>query len=259
MKFKKSFGQNFLRDKDYIERIINSLSLDNEAVLEIGPGSGQMTRRLIKKCERLYCIEKDISLISLLRERFSSSGVSVIAGDIIDFDLASIGQPLVLFGNIPFNISNELIRYLVKNRGYLKKAYLTFQKEFARKLTAQPNTKEYGFLTCYVSYYASVTVLFDIPKEAFYPSPRVDASLVMIQFPLSPFFDAVDERLLFTVIKESFSSRRKKIKNCLERISDKESISKILKKTGINPDCRPENLSLQQYCNIAGSLPIRKE
>jgi len=253
MRFKRSFGQVFLRDKTYIKKIVHHLKSDNEVILEIGPGSGVVTRRLLERCKKLYCVEKDLSLVRLLEERFTSEGVVVIYDDILKFNLSSLNTQVLVFGNVPFNISNRLMQYLVRNKLWVKQAYLTFQKEFARKLVAGPNTKEYGFISCYFQYYTSMRVLFDIPKGAFYPKPEVDASFMEIVFQESP-FKIKDEVFLFKLIKRSFALRRKKLFNALEGFCNKEVIKRTFLDLGLDLGVRAENLALKEYCFLADSI-----
>lgn len=252
MKFKKSFGQVFLRDKRYLSRITRSIKVDGEPIIEIGGGSGVLTRQLLTLTHRLYCIEKDIGLSSLLRERFSSRGAVIINKDILHFDIQGIGEEVVVVGNVPYNISNDLIRYLIVHKSCVKRAYLTLQKEFAKRLVAPKNTKEYGFLGCYLQYYARLSLLFSIPQEAFFPRPKVDSSFIEINFYQKPLYAVNDEDFLFRLIRASFSSRRKKLTNALEDFcSDKSKLQRAFQKAALNPGLRPQNLSLEDYCRLA--------
>ena len=257
MRFKKSFGQNFLRDKRFVNRVISSMELNGDIVIEIGPGSGQITRHLAHKARKLYCVEKDTNLISLLKERFASDSTRFINSDILTFDLSFLKEKSVVFGNIPFNISNRLIRYLIINREFIKKGYFTFQKEFARKLAASFHTKEYGYLSCLIQYYADVKIIFDIPRSAFYPVPGVDASFITIKFFDKPQVRAKNEDFLFKLIRNAFSARRKKIINALLGFGGKEYISRVLNNINIDEGLRPQDLSLKDYCNIADVLSSR--
>lgn len=252
MKFKKSYGQNFLRDNNYLARIAALIDVCGKVTVEIGPGSGQLTRQLIAKSpQHLYCVEKDGSLITLLSQRFASPQTTIIQGDILKFDLSSIGENIIVTGNVPFNISNQLIRYLVSYRLWIGKAYLSFQKEFASKITAAPGSKEYGYLSCFTQYYCYPQVLLTIPRDAFYPRPSVDAALVCLDFSRFPFFPALDEQHLFSLLRKAFTGRRKKIINTLGAVCDKKHLISFLGEVGISPDARPESITLEQYCRLA--------
>ncbi|MCM8773485.1 MAG: 16S rRNA (adenine(1518)-N(6)/adenine(1519)-N(6))-dimethyltransferase RsmA [Candidatus Omnitrophica bacterium] len=252
MKQKKSWGQIFLHDKKYIYKIIDYLKVDNEYLLEIGSGRGDITSLLLDKVNYLYCVEVDTSWAKFLENRFAlNDKIKIINEDILKFPLKSLNKNLVVFGNIPFHISNQLIRYLVKNREVIKRAYITFQKEFVRKLCAKENSKDYGFLSCYIQYYASVKIAFDIPKYAFYPRPKVDASLVDIVFSKEPAFKVIDEDFFFNLLRQSFSLRRKKLYNVLEKFYGEEMVKEVFSYLNIDLNLRADKLSLENYCWLA--------
>jgi 16S rRNA (adenine1518-N6/adenine1519-N6)-dimethyltransferase len=161
----------------------------------------------------------------------------------------------VVFSNAPYQISNPLILYLVKNRAYIKKAYLTFQKEFVNKLIAGPSNSAYGFLSCYLQYYAKVNKIFDIPAKAFSPVPKVDSSFISIDFYKELPQTAKDEDFLFKLIRKAFSQRRKKISNSLSQFTSSQHFFSSLK---ISPDVRAENISLKQYVAIANRIYCEK-
>jgi 16S rRNA (adenine1518-N6/adenine1519-N6)-dimethyltransferase len=248
MRFKKSFGQNFLRDKKYISKITDAIDIDNNVVLEIGPGSGQMTAQLLSRAKHLYCIEKDLSLLPVLEKKFPQNQVNFIHGDILKFKPEDFGRNITIFGSIPFNISNQLIRYLVDNRNNIKRSYLVLQKEFARRLVATSG-KNYGYLSCLVQFYTELKLLFDIPKNAFYPVPQVDATLVSVDFN-KEIDKAIDQKMLFKIIKKVFSERRKKIGNTLTSYCSKVELKSLMASIGLSPDLRPENLSINDYCHL---------
>jgi len=254
MRFKKSYGQNFLRDKKYISKIVKALPIEDEVVVEIGPGSGVVTRCLVDKVKHLYAIEKDVSLIGLLNERFASSKVDIINQDILEFKLPKVKNGVVVFGNIPYNISYQIISYLIENRAYIKDAYITFQKEFAYKLDAPIGSKGYSFLSCYSQYYIDSRVLVDIPRGAFFPVPKVDSAFVkMTPFEKLP-FEVKDEEFLFNLIKKAFSERRKKTVNVLGSLYGKKALIELFSKLNISPELRPQDLSLKNYCDLTSFI-----
>jgi 16S rRNA (adenine1518-N6/adenine1519-N6)-dimethyltransferase len=252
MKLSKSLSQVFLKDINYIDKILHSLDTGGEEVLEIGPGTGEISSKLCAKTKFLYCVELDSRFISVLKEKFkNSTNVEIIHGDILEFKLSFLGKKLIIFGNIPYQISNSLVGYLVENRKYVKKAYLTLQKEFAEKLAAQVSTKAYGFLSCYVQYYAEVEKLFDIPARAFFPAPKVDSSFVRLEFYEKSPYAAANEDFLFQIIRRAFSQRRKKISNSLNLPGGSKY---FLSSLNIEANKRAENLSLKEYMFIANKL-----
>lgn len=250
MKLSKSFGQVFLKDNNYIDKIINSLDITGKPVLEIGAGDGRISRFLVKKAKFLYCVEVDARFYNLLKKQFKDvSNIEIIHKDILKFALNSLETKVVIFGNAPYQISNYLIKYLVENRRYIEKAYLTLQKEFVEKLAAKVSTKAYGYLSCYIQFYAKVNKLFDIPSKSFTPAPKVDSSLIQIDFYDRADFKAENEEYLFKIIRAAFSGRRKKIINSLPFPKDK--LNDILKYLKIPESARAENVSLEEYVKLS--------
>jgi 16S rRNA (adenine1518-N6/adenine1519-N6)-dimethyltransferase len=249
---KRSLGQVFLKDKKYIEKILNCLEVEGKTVLEIGPGNGTISSLLGKKAKKLYCVEIDSRFYNFLKEKFSQSpNIEIIHTDIFKFDLAKLGKRLVIFGNAPYYISSQLIEYFVSYRNYIDQAYLTFQKEFVQKLLAKKSNGQYTFLSCYIQYYARVKKLFDIGAGAFDPHPKVDSTFICLDFYKRPPHMAKSEEVLFKTIRSAFSSRRKKIINSLPIPSDKVD---FLSKIKIDPNLRAQDLSLKDYILIANSL-----
>ncbi|MEI8349991.1 MAG: 16S rRNA (adenine(1518)-N(6)/adenine(1519)-N(6))-dimethyltransferase RsmA [Candidatus Omnitrophota bacterium] len=249
MKLSHSLGQVLLKDKACIEKILATLEISGQNVLEIGPGTGEITGRILEAARFLYCVELDTRFYNLLREKFKSSHtIEIFNQDILDFKLCELNTTVVVFGNVPYQISNNLMRYLTDNRQYIQKAYLTLQKEFVDKLIARVSTKSYGFLSCFIQYYARIEKVFDIPAKAFVPVPNVDSSFIRLEFYGQPPYLAKNEIFLFKVIRGAFSQRRKKIINALAFLQD---IKKVLLALDIDSSLRPENLSLQDYVRIS--------
>jgi 16S rRNA (adenine1518-N6/adenine1519-N6)-dimethyltransferase len=252
MKLSRSLGQVFLKDKNYIARILSALQINGETVLEIGPGSGEISEQISNKCKFLYCVEFDPRFVINLEEKFrDTSNVKIIHSDILKFPFASINDKFVVFGNVPYQISNSIISYLIENRAFIKNSYLTFQKEFVDKLIAKVSTKDYSFLSCYMQYYAKVNKLFDIPRGAFVPIPKVDSSFIEVKFNDPSLPRAKNDELLFKIIRHAFNQRRKKIVNSLSSFCPGSDFFDSLK---INGAMRAENISLEQYILIADRL-----
>jgi len=252
MKQLRSFGQVFLTDTEYIQKIFNSLDIESKQVLEIGPGKGVMSGLLAEKAKKLYCIEVDRRFCDFLRRKFfRKDNVEIIHADILKFTLSKLGNKIIIFGNVPYQISSKLIKYLIDYRKYIEVAYFTFQKEFVQKMTAGPSGGNYNFLSCYVQYYAKVERIFDIKASAFDPIPKVDSTFSKINFYSKPPYKAKDEDFLFKVIRKAFSSRRKKIINSLNLPKSNQS---FFESAGLNLNLRPENLSLKDYVYIANQL-----
>jgi 16S rRNA (adenine1518-N6/adenine1519-N6)-dimethyltransferase len=249
MKPKRFLSQNFLTDERYIQKILEHLDISGKNVLEVGAGKGQISIYLTREAKRLYCVEIDERFCNYLKDKFSkNSNVEIIHGDILNFPFSRLRKKAVVFGNIPYRISSLLVEYLIRHRAYILGAYLTFQKEFVQKIMAHHSSGQYGFISCYVQYYAKIDRLFDIPSGAFWPTPKVDSSFIKMEFYRVQPYVAIDENFLFRIIRKAFSCRRKKIINSLSLAKD------IFRSVKINPDLRPENLSLKDYVAIANKI-----
>ncbi len=252
MKQKRSLGQVFLENKKYINKITDCLDIQGKTVLEIGSGKGALSGYISERAARLFCVELDSRFCAYLQQRFSQkNNTEVINCDILKFPLSKLGKDIVVFGNVPYQISSKLISYLADYRKYIKCVYLTLQKEFVDKLTAPASSKDYSFISCFFQYYAKVNKLFEIPASSFYPAPKVDSKFIEFTFNLKPPFKANDEDYLFKLIRKAFSSRRKKIMNSLKINGDK---GKFFKSLDIDPNLRPENVSLKNYVDIANKF-----
>ncbi|MBP7088493.1 MAG: ribosomal RNA small subunit methyltransferase A [Candidatus Omnitrophica bacterium] len=252
MRSKPRLSQVFLKDERYIQKIIEAIRLNKEDVVEIGPGKGQVTKYLYKIANFLYCVELDIELYNLLSAKFKSiKNIKIIHNDILKFSFSNLGKKVVVFGNIPYQISSPLINYLIKNRNFISSAYLTLQEEFAEKLLARPSTPQYNFLSCYVQYYFELKKIFRIPSFAFKPRPKVNSLFIEFNFHKKNHFKAIDEKLLFNIIRQAFSQRRKKIINSLIIPQDKKNFFISL---GIPENLRAEDISLEEYISIANKL-----
>jgi len=252
MKRKPRLGQVFLTDRRYIGKIDESLDIDGETVVEIGPGRGQLTGALSCRAAHVYCVELDRRLArELSGRRAPGANVTVINADILDFNFFKIPSKAVVVGNVPYYISKKLINYLIANRRFIKRAYLTFQREFAEKLAARPGGGVYSPLSCLIQYYARVEALFSLPAKAFSPRPAVDSSLVRFQFYSALPHRARSSSFLSLVINQAFSQRRKKLQRLIPESSGK---LKLLGSLGINPDARPQELSIADYVRLANKL-----
>ena len=260
---KKKFGQNFLTDKSVVERIISSAGqLENKTILEIGGGSGNLTKYLMKaKPKRLLVIEIDKDYIEILKGILKSKNVEtlLISKDILHTDIYSyFSEPPVIFGNLPYNISTKILAKLLvpadRKKGW-EKLLLMFQLEVANRIVAAPNTKQYGRLSLFSQFYSNPSLEFQIPKTSFFPIPKVESALVKFQSN-SNNKDEYNGVLFQEIIKKSFQGRRKMIKNTLK--NSYKDISTIMKTCNIPENSRPENISLQQFCSLTKELEKSK-
>lgn len=257
---KKYLGQNFLVDRRVIQRILAACRLQgDETILEIGPGQGALTSELASRAGQIFAVEKDHRMVALLQEKFASHHhLHLIEQDIIQFDISVLPQETKVIGNLPYNISTPIIEKFLTEPHPCREFFFTVQREFGERLAAQPGTKDYGALSCFVQFYADVEILFTIPPSCFRPVPKVTSCFVRLVFhgPLDP---SIDPDRLFPLIRTAFQQRRKKIRNALAPVLG-DRLAEILKKFGIDENLRPENLPLQDYIGIAKEMGfLRKD
>jgi 16S rRNA (adenine1518-N6/adenine1519-N6)-dimethyltransferase len=262
---KKQLGQNFLKDANVARQIVANAELtDREVVLEIGAGLGAITLPAAKAAHRLIAVDKDRQVIDLLRAELLAAGidnVEIRESDILRLDLAAIareaGRPLVVLGNLPYNISSQVIVQLIQARGHVDRAVLMLQKEMARRICAGPGSKTYGRLSVMLGYCAVTRELMQVRAAQFFPAPKVDSTVVGIRFTSPPPNPADDETLLFNVIKAAFGKRRKTLRNALSQ-SDLQlspaACEQLLIRAGIDPTRRAETLSVAEFVRLSNRL-----
>jgi len=251
----KRLGQNFLIDGNIQRKIIDAISLGKEdAVLEIGPGLGALTKEASKNAKKLTAIEKDARLYNFLLKDAACNNLELIHGDILKYDFSNGGShSLKVFGNLPYYISSPILIRLIENRSFIDSIFITVQKEFAQRVVASPGSKVYGSISCFVQFYPEPHILFTIKRRSFYPAPGVDSCFMRLCIRRKPLY-LTDEGKLFRIIRGSFSKRRKTILNSLYSTGmflSKEELLGRLKRTGILPNKRAEEISLEKFVDLA--------
>ena len=248
---KKSLGQNFLIDHNILEQIVNTVEVKNKEILEIGPGSGNLTQYILKKKpKKIYVIEKDNNLSLLLHEKFNDK-INVINEDVLTISEDKISsEKLTVFGNLPYNISTEILSKWIVNlskKFWFNELILMFQKEVADRIIAQSNTSNYGRLSILSNWKLDVKKIIDIKPESFSPRPKIDSSL-LIFFPKKDFFNLENPKNLEMITRVFFSQRRKMIKKPFNQIF--KNSKEISNKLGIDLNLRPQNLNPETYYKI---------
>lgn len=252
---KKQLGQIFLKNRKILQRIADFIEVEEGKLLEIGGGRGELTEFLLKKGVEVYTVEVDKSLCKVLEEKFKSRhNLKIINMDILDYKPQ---ENFVVAGNVPYHLSFKILEYLVSYRKFIKKAYLTFQKEFARKLTAPLRSKDYSYLTCFFKYYAETKLLFVIPRVYFRPLPKVDSAFIEIRFRAQPLYPMRNEDKAFLALRKIFQQRRKKISNILKEFFPQEDIPSLLKTSGIEPGFRPEQIPPSKLFSLVDKCGLR--
>ncbi len=260
---KKELGQNFLADPKTAEMIVNRSKIsEKDIVLEIGAGLGALTISAAKKADRIYAIEKDPRLINILAKELESANVGnvkLINQDIFKVDLKTTGgdKKIIVLGNLPYNISSQVLFKLVKERTFIEKAVLMFQKELAERIQASCGGRDYGRLSVVIQYCCKIRNIADIAGHLFFPKPDVESRVIELTFFETTCFSGKKEDFFFKVIKAAFSKRRKTLRNSLsgtELNISPQSAANFLEKSGIDPVRRAETLDVNEFINLAEIL-----
>jgi len=262
---RKRLGQHFLKDPAAIEAIISRAQFKGaDVVVEIGPGLGALTIPMLPHIHHLVAIEKDSFLAKILWEKLTAEQrqkLTLVSEDVLKADFRQISdafrQQLRVVGNLPYNISAPFLEHLIENRHYIRNAILMFQYEVARRLTASPNTKDYGALSVVFQYYARVSPVLKIERTAFYPKPNVDSMVLEFDFNTPHPCRAQNDEWFLSVVKAAFRFRRKTIRNSLERAmapATRNMIVRALEKASIDPNRRAETLTIDEYICLSTFL-----
>ena len=262
---KKKYGQNFLEDSELSERIIeiSGVSKDTE-VIEIGPGLGFLTEKLIENSKHLTAFEIDDDLIPVLNKKFQGrDNFSLIHEDFMKADLSTFlngKKDIKVVANIPYYITSPIINKLIEYRKNISEIYLMVQKEVAERIASQAGSKNMSLLTHAVQFYADAEYLFTVPKEKFIPVPKVDSAFLKIKmFDDERYEKQISEGEYFKYLKTAFSNKRKSIANNLSGEGySKEVIGNILEKLGKTRLARTEEFSVQEFINLIDELKKEK-
>ena len=252
IKAKKSLGQNFLIDKNILEKIVNITDIKDKNILEIGPGTGNLTSYILNKNpKKFFVIEKDDELAINLKNKFDNKLI-IINDDVLNVDEANLFEyKLIVFGNLPYNISTEVISKWIINLGnhfWFESLVLMFQKEVANRIIAKFNTSNYGRLSIICNWKLNIKKICDIKPESFSPKPKIDSSLLFFH-PKKDFIKIEDPNNLEKITRIFFNQRRKMIKKPYNQLFNGDQ--KVLKKLNIDLNLRPQNLNFDTYYKLA--------
>lgn len=259
----KELGQNFLSNPATARMIVDRTEVDKETtVLEIGPGLGAITLPLARACKHVVAVEKDSRIIPLLEGELADEGicnVTIINRNILKTDIREISgtEKLVVIGNLPYNISSQILFQLVTIRQVVTRAFLMFQKELALRLLSSPGTKDYSRLSAVVQYASKISRVADIGPSNFFPRPEVDSTVLRFDFFETQDMGEMDEILLFSVIKAAFSKRRKTLHNSMsggELGLTKTIVGIALENAGIDSSRRAETLNIQEFIDLSKAV-----
>jgi 16S rRNA (adenine1518-N6/adenine1519-N6)-dimethyltransferase len=248
---RKRFGQNFLVDRHYIDRIITAIDpRPDDNIVEIGPGLGALTRPLLQRVGRLAVIEIDRDLAGRLRDEFAADRLIVHDVDALTFDFATLESGLRIVGNLPYNISSPMLFHLAQFETSVRDITVMLQREVVQRMAAAPSTPDYGRLSVMLQTRFRIERLFIVPPGAFRPSPKVDSAVARLT-PLNAARPQIDdEGLLARIVAAAFGQRRKTLRNALRSIATDTD----LERRGIDPVARGETLSVADFVGLANAL-----
>ncbi|MCU0803607.1 MAG: 16S rRNA (adenine(1518)-N(6)/adenine(1519)-N(6))-dimethyltransferase RsmA [Burkholderiales bacterium] len=245
---RKRFGQHFLADRHYVERIVSAIDpKPADTVVEIGPGLGALTGPLLARLERLHVVEIDRDLAARLRETYPSDRVAVHVADALEFDFALLPEGLRVVGNLPYNISTPLLFRLVAYADRIRDLTFMLQKEVVDRMVAAPATPEYGRLSVMLQYRFAMARLFDVPPGAFRPPPKVDSAVVRMAPRPADELAARDPARLAALVTAAFGQRRKTLRNALAGLLGPDEF----RDAGIDPGARGETLPVEAFVRLA--------
>ena len=263
----KNLGQNFLIEDVVIHETINSASITKEdLIIEIGPGLGTLTKKLLEKAKKVIAIELDNKMINILKERFSLyDNFEVILEDVLKVNLKELIKKekekneinqVKIVANLPYYITTPIIMKLLEDQLEIESIIVMVQKEVAKRLTAMPGEKLAGAITYAVSYYCETQEIIEVPKESFIPMPEVESEVIKLILRKKPPIEVENEEMFFKLIKASFMQRRKTLLNGLSNagIIQKEKLRNILKELDINENIRGETLNMNQFAQITKKI-----
>lgn len=268
IKANKDLGQNFLINEEVVENIINSSEISKEdLIIEIGPGLGTLTKELLKKAGKVVCIELDKKMIKILKDRFiTSSNLEILNEDVLQVDLNELikkhkGNDNIkkakIVANLPYYITTPIIMKLLEDKLDIESITVMVQKEVADRLIDIPGGKYTGAITYTIFYYCESEKIMEVPSDSFIPEPDVTSEVIKMKLRNKPAVEIENPKVMFMIIKSAFMQRRKTLLNALTNtqvFASKQEGLKILKKLNLDENVRAENLSIQDYANIAKEI-----
>ena len=257
--FKKSLGQNFLIDKNFVDKIVESADIENQNVLEIGPGIGTITYEMAKTAKKVVAIEIDQSLMPILDQNLEEfDNAKVINEDILKVDLKNLveeefnGESFKVVSNLPYYITTPIIEKLITTGLPCNDMTIMVQKEVAERMVAGEKDKEYSSLSVFIKFYTDAKVIVNLPKSVFMPQPKIDSTILNLK--LRIYDNNVNEDTLFKLVRAGFNKRRKTILNSMSDVVSKDNLREAFMNLDVKENLRAENLSIDDYIRLANEL-----
>jgi 16S rRNA (adenine1518-N6/adenine1519-N6)-dimethyltransferase len=260
---KKSLGQNFLHDPNVLEKIVELADLSADAtVLEIGPGTGNLTRILAREAARVIAVETDDRLLPLLQKEFETQPqVQIVHADILQANLRELmgDTPFIVVANLPYYITSAILRYMLEGQPKPQRIVITVQREVAERLVAEPG--DMSILAVSVQFYGAVRMMMRLNPASFWPRPEVESAVARIDVYDQPQVDVPSEKLFFQVVRAGFGQKRKQLRNSLSAglPFSKTEIDQLLEQVGIDPQRRAETLSLDEWAALTRAVGAQKQ
>lgn len=252
---KKSLGQHWLNDEASLNAMLEAVDLSaDDTVLEIGPGPGTLTAKLVRQAKQVIAVEFDQDLARDLPKRVPASNLKIVRDDILKFDLTTLPPGYKVSANIPYYLTSNLLRIMCESSNPFSQAALLMQKEVAERVCAKPG--DMSMLSLSVQFYCAASLGKLVPAELFTPPPKVDSQILKLVYRQAPLFPDVDAKKFFRMAKAGFSQKRKTILNSLSAglHLNREQTGQILEKAGISPTTRAQNLSLRDWHSLYRAL-----
>lgn len=264
----KSLGQNFLISEEVVNSIVDSSEITNEDILiEIGPGLGTLTEKLLEKAKKVICVELDTRMIGILQKRFISfDNLEIINKDILKVDLNTLiteqkkltgAKNVKVVANLPYYITTPIIMKLLENNLDIDSITVMIQKEVADRLIANPGEKDAGAITYSVYYYCESEKIMEVPNFSFIPEPEVTSEVIKLNLRKQPPVEVKDKEKMLKIVKNAFTQRRKTLLNALTNtkvLQNKEEGTKLFAKLNLDINVRAEELTLQDFANLSNEL-----
>jgi len=259
----KRLGQSFLVDNNITSRIVGASKIGgDDTVVEIGAGLGAMTSMIAERAKKVIALEIDPKLVNVLNEELKEiSNIEIIHTDVLRYDFSSPirGEGRIkVIGNIPYNVSSQILFRLIEFRDHISSATLMFQKEVADRITAPPGTKEYGILSVIISMYAVLSRVMTVPASCFYPKPKVASAVLKMDMRERPLYPLENHDIFIETVKTAFSKRRKTLANNLKGMdavcSGDMDVSSLLDEAGIDGRRRGETLTVEEFGRLAETI-----
>jgi 16S rRNA (adenine1518-N6/adenine1519-N6)-dimethyltransferase len=251
---RKRFGQHFLTDRHYVRRVVEAIGAKpGDSMVEIGPGTGILTRELVASLDRLHAVEIDRDLAAGLSSEYPADKLIVHRADALEFDFATLPAPLRIVGNLPYNVSTPILFRVAELADRVRDAIFMLQREVVERMVAAPDTEAYGRLSVMLQYRFAMSLLIRVPPGAFTPPPKVDSAVVLMK-PLDEDRPRARDEVLFAkVVAAAFSQRRKTLRNAVRALVDEEAFQAA----GIDPRRRGETLSVREFIALADAAGAR--